>query len=85
MPLAEFGPETTIDSRKLLISPRDRIYRILSKEKDYESQAVVFFVRDYSGSMGGKPTELVVNQHVLIYSWLIYQYKNQVEDPVYSA
>ncbi len=68
-----------IDSRGLLISPRDRIYRILSREKDYESQAVVFFVRDYSGSMGGKPTELVVNQHVLIYSWLIYQYKNQVE------
>ena len=68
-----------IDSRQLLISPRDRIYRILSREKDYESQAVVFFVRDYSGSMGGKPTELVVNQHVLIYSWLIYQYKNQVE------
>jgi hypothetical protein len=29
--------------------------------------------------MGGKPTELVVNQHVLIYSWLIYQYKHQVE------
>ena len=29
--------------------------------------------------MGGKPTELVVNQHVLIYSWLIFQYKNQVE------
>ncbi len=68
-----------IDSRKLLISPNDRIFRILSKEKDYESQAVVFFVRDYSGSMGGKPTELVVNQHVLIYSWLIYQYKHQVE------
>ncbi|MDK9705628.1 MAG: DUF444 family protein [Desulforhopalus sp.] len=67
-----------VDSQDLLISPGDRIYRILSKEKDYESQAVVFFVRDYSGSMGGKPTELVVNQHVLIYSWLIYQYKNQV-------
>ncbi len=69
----------TIDSQKLVISPNDRVYRILSKEKDYESQAVVFFVRDYSGSMGGKPTELVVNQHVLIYSWLIYQYKNQVQ------
>lgn len=68
-----------VDSRDLLISPNDRVYRILSKEKDYESQAVVFFVRDYSGSMGGKPTELVVNQHVLIYSWLIYQYKSQVE------
>jgi uncharacterized sporulation protein YeaH/YhbH (DUF444 family) len=68
-----------VDSQELIISPRDRVYRILSKEKDYESQAVVFFVRDYSGSMGGKPTELIVNQHVLIYSWLIYQYKNQVE------
>lgn len=68
-----------VDSRNLLISPNDRIYRILSKEKDYESQAVVFFLRDYSGSMSGQPTELVVNQHVLIYSWLIYQYKNQVK------
>ena len=68
-----------VDPGKLLISPADRIYRILSQEKDYESQAVVFFVRDYSGSMHGKPTELVVTQHVLIYSWLIYQYENQVE------
>jgi len=70
---------TQVDTGNLMISPRDRIYRILSKEKDYESQAVVFFVRDYSGSMGGKPTELVVNQHVLIYAWLSYQYQNQVE------
>jgi hypothetical protein len=68
-----------VDTSKLLMSPRDRVYRILSKEKDYESQAVVFFVRDYSGSMSGKPTELVVNQHVLIYSWLIYQYEKQVQ------
>jgi len=77
--LGRVHAKSQIDSRTLLISPRDRIYRILSKEKDYESQAIVFFVRDYSGSMGGKPTELVVNQHVLIYSWLIYQYKHQVE------
>lgn len=68
-----------VDPEKLLISPADRIYRILSREKDYESQAVVFFVRDYSGSMHGAPTELVVTQHVLIYSWLTYQYENQVE------
>lgn len=68
-----------IDPEKLLISPADRVYRILSREKDYESQAMVFFVRDYSGSMHGKPTELVVTQHVLIYSWLIFQYENQVE------
>ncbi len=68
-----------VNSQDLLISPNDRTFRILSKEKDYESQAVVFFVRDYSGSMVGKPTELIVNQHILIYSWLTYQYENQVE------
>ena len=46
---------------------------------DYESQAMIFFLRDYSGSMSGKPTEAVVSQHVLIYSWLLYQYERQVE------
>ena len=68
-----------VKARSLLISPNDRVYRILSKEKDFESQAVVFFVRDYSGSMGGRPTEMVVSQHVMIYSWLIFQYESQVE------
>lgn len=68
-----------IDPINLLISPRDYIYRILSEEKDYESQAMVFFLRDYSGSMTGKPTEIVVSQHVMIYSWLLYQYDKQVE------
>ena len=68
-----------IDSTRFLISPNDKIYRILSREMDYESQAMVFFLRDYSGSMAGKPTQLVVAQHVLIYSWLLYQYARQVE------
>ncbi len=68
-----------IDPTGFLIAPSDMIYRILSKEKDYESQAVVFFLRDYSGSMAGKPTTLVVAQHVLIYSWLLFQYAMQVE------
>jgi hypothetical protein len=68
-----------IDPTRFLISPGDRIFRILSREKDYESQALIFFVRDYSGSMAGKTTELVVAQHVLIYSWLLYQYARQVE------
>jgi len=68
-----------IDPTRFLISPWDKVYRILSREKDYESQAMVFFLRDYSGSMAGKPTELVVAQHVLIYSWLMYQYDMQVE------
>lgn len=68
-----------IDPSRFLISNDDMIYRILSREFDYESQAVVFFLRDYSGSMTGKPTDLVVNQHVLIYSWLLYQYARQVE------
>jgi uncharacterized sporulation protein YeaH/YhbH (DUF444 family) len=68
-----------IDTTGFLISPKDMIYRILSREKDFESQAMVFFVRDYSGSMAGKTTELIVAQHVMIYSWLLYQYANQVE------
>ncbi|MCP4687625.1 MAG: DUF444 family protein, partial [Desulfobacterales bacterium] len=68
-----------IDLTRFLVAPSDMVYRILSREKDYESQAVVFFLRDYSGSMVGKPTELVATQHVMIYSWLIFQYENQVE------
>ncbi|MGE5343817.1 MAG: DUF444 family protein [Candidatus Omnitrophota bacterium] len=68
-----------IDTTGFLMSPADKIYRILSREKDYESQAIVFFMRDYSGSMSGKPTEVIVSQHILIYSWLLYQYARQVE------
>jgi hypothetical protein len=68
-----------IDPTRFLISPKDKIYRVLSREKDWESQAMVFFLRDYSGSMAGKATEVVVSQHVLIYSWLLYQYARQVE------
>ncbi|KIX15934.1 DUF444 family protein [Dethiosulfatarculus sandiegensis] len=68
-----------IDTTGFLISPDDMVYRVLSREIDYESQAMVFFLRDYSGSMSGKPTDLVVSQHVLIYSWLLYQYAKQVE------
>lgn len=68
-----------IDTSLFLIAPRDRVYRVFSKEKDYESQAMVFFLRDYSGSMAGKPTDIVVTQHVLIYSWLLFQYEKQVE------
>ncbi|MBN2010720.1 DUF444 family protein [candidate division KSB1 bacterium] len=68
-----------IDPTQFLVAPRDKVYRILSKEKDFESQALVFFMRDYSGSMSGKPTDLIVSQHVMIYSWLLYQYDKQVE------
>ncbi len=68
-----------IDPGRFLIAPRDKVYRVLSREKDYESQAIVFFLRDYSGSMSGNPTQLVVSQHVMIYSWLLFQYEKQVE------
>ncbi|MDA3916719.1 MAG: DUF444 family protein [Deltaproteobacteria bacterium] len=67
------------DTSRFIISPQDLIYRILSREKDFESQALVFFLRDYSGSMGGKVTQAVVSQHVMLYSWLLYQYEKQVE------
>jgi uncharacterized sporulation protein YeaH/YhbH (DUF444 family) len=70
---------SNIDTTRLVIPPKDKVYRILSRELDYESQAMVFFLRDYSGSMDGKATELVASQHVLIYSWLLYQFARQVE------
>jgi len=70
---------SNIDPTRFLIAPHDKIYRVLSPEKDYEPQAMLFFLRDYSGSMAGKATELVVSQHVLIYSWLLYQYAGQAE------
>jgi len=77
--LGRIPDPSDIDTSRLIISPADKIYRILSKELDYESQAMVFFLRDYSGSMDGKPAELITSQHVLIYSWLLYQYAKQVE------
>jgi uncharacterized protein len=70
---------SNIDTTGFIVSPRDLIFRILSREKEYESQALVFFLRDYSGSMGGKVTQTVVSQHVMLYSWLVYQYEKQVE------
>ena len=76
--LGRISREKPIITPDLIITPSDKIYRTLSRERDYESQAVVFFVRDYSGSMQGKPTEVVVTQHIYIHSWLVYQYKKQV-------
>ena len=77
--LGKISDPADIDPTDFLIAPKDRVYRVLSREKDYESQAVVFFIRDYSGSMAGNPTELVVTQHILIYSWLLYQYHGRVD------
>lgn len=77
--LGNISEENDFSTEDLVVNPRDKIYRIMSKEKDFEAQAVVFFIRDYSGSMQGKPTEAVVTQHLLIYSWLMYQYQNQVQ------
>ncbi len=76
--LGRISEKGEFNTEDFLISPKDHVYRILSKEKDYETQAVVFFVRDYSGSMQGKPAETVSSQHLLIYSWLVYQYQNNV-------
>ena len=77
--LGNIPDAANIDTTQFIISPHDMIYRILSREKDFESQALVFFLRDYSGSMGGKVTQTVVSQHVMLYSWLMYQYEKQVE------
>lgn len=77
--LGNIDSSKDIKTEDLLLSPKDRVYRIMSREKDFETQALVFFLRDYSGSMQGKPTEVITTQHLFIYSWLMYQYKNNVE------
>jgi uncharacterized sporulation protein YeaH/YhbH (DUF444 family) len=77
--LGRINGRDPIATEELLFIPRDRIYRILSKEKDYETQALVFFVRDYSGSMQGDPTRVIATQHLSIYSWLVYQYQHNVK------
>ena len=76
--LGNINGHEPFNPQDLVINPKDKIYRIMSKEKDFEAQAVVFFIRDYSGSMQGAPTEVIVTQHVLIYSWLMYQYQKNV-------
>jgi uncharacterized sporulation protein YeaH/YhbH (DUF444 family) len=76
--LGNIKPNQFFDPQNLVINPKDKIYRIMSKEKDFEAQAIVFFIRDYSGSMQGEPTEIIVSQHLLIYSWLMYQYQSNV-------
>jgi len=76
--LGNISRDKPFNPEDLIINPKDQIFKILSKEKDFEAQAVVFFIRDYSGSMQGEPTEAIVTQHLFIYSWLMYQYQNQV-------
>jgi uncharacterized sporulation protein YeaH/YhbH (DUF444 family) len=67
-----------VDPTKLLVDPDDIVYWTLSREKYFEPQAMVFFLRDYSGSMTGPPTDIVLTHHLFLYSWLLYQYKEQV-------
>ncbi len=67
-----------LDTTKMIVGPEDEVYRVLSRERVWKSQAVVFFVRDYSGSMWGEPTKSLISQHLLIYSWLLVQYEKLV-------
>lgn len=67
-----------IDTTKFLVRPEDKVFRVLSKERIWKSQAVVFFLRDYSSSMFGEPTQIIVQQHLMIYAWLMVQYQKLV-------
>jgi uncharacterized protein len=77
--LGKIDHKNKFNMKDLLIDPRSFQYRCLSREADYENEAVVFFIRDYSGSMYGKRTEIVVTLHSLLYFWLMYAYKGNVE------
>ena len=67
-----------LDTQKMLVGPEDEVYRVLSRERVWKSQAMVFFLRDYSGSMLGDPTRSLVDQHMMIYAWLLVQYEKRV-------
>jgi len=67
-----------LDTTKMVIGPQDLIYRVLSRERVWKSRAVVIFMRDYSGSMWGEPTEALVSQHLMIYAWLLFVYERLV-------
>lgn len=77
--LGKIDHQKEFNTDDLLVSPDSMVYRILSREKEFESQALLFFVRDYSGSMFGNPAEAICSQHLLVYSWLMYQYQNRVK------
>ena len=67
-----------LDPAKMIIGPGDRVYRVLSREKIWKSQAIACFLRDYSGSMWGEPTKSLLDQHLMIYAWLLVQYEKRV-------
>lgn len=67
-----------LDTKKMVINPGDRVYRVLSRERVWKAQAIACFMRDYSGSMWGEPTRALVSQHLMIYAWLLVQYERRV-------
>lgn len=67
-----------LDTKKMIVGPQDREYRVLSRERIWLAQAVVCFLRDYSWSMLGEPTRALVAQHLMIYAWLLVQYEGRV-------
>ncbi|MFP4656898.1 MAG: DUF444 family protein, partial [Candidatus Woesearchaeota archaeon] len=77
--LGNIDDDGTVDFDNLVVSPDDFVYWTYAETKDYESQALVFFMRDYSGSMSGLPTDVLRQQHLTIYAWLLYNYNEKVE------
>src|SRR3989339_246962 len=75
----QFLDKNNVDPENFIIAPNDLVYRVLSAEREFESQAIVFLLRDYSGSMSGELTKAVVTQHLLLYSWLMFEYKERVK------
>jgi len=69
---------SNIKPENFLVNPKSKVYKVLSEERIYESKAVVFFLRDYSASMTGPPTDVVCAIHMMLYSCLVYLYDEQV-------
>ncbi len=76
--LGNIKDDGSIDFKNLVVSSDDFVYWTYAETKDYESQALVFFMRDYSASMSGPPTEVLRQQHLTLYAWLQYNYNEKV-------
>lgn len=71
------------DPKKLVVSKSDMVFNIFSRIRMYKSQAKVFFCRDYSGSMHGVATKTVVDQHMMLYWWLMKMYGEKLVEPYF--
>ncbi len=72
----EVGPVPVPSRRNFSVTPvkEDKEYLYPEEEEESEIKAVIFFMRDISGSMTGEKTEIIRQENYLIDVWLQVNY-----------